>query len=385
MIIGSIYYIAKDFGEWNFKKIIFVIIGILIGLGISFLTPAKENDNLWFVFICGIIGVSGMTLPGLSGSFILILLGNYVLLLVDSVNVLSGVIKDILSFNFDFFKTPKDTLKKYKELSDKVGFLGGKKRKKTQREMTTITQSSKIFMEEYKRYISWLKKLDEAKKLEKTISNIDCYVSNEIAKHLTILQTENFIESGENYKMSLTEKGKMATNINEVHCLAMAEMINDDLFDSLDVYQLVSLFSIFCDMRLSDENKIYSVGNVNCDDIIKSKVKIVKSMFNKYYDYETKHETEFMFNYNIQYDLIELVYNWSKSEDSERCQHLLKDMEQWDIFIGNFSKAILKICNIASELENVCKMTNKYDLLKKIKDVPGILQKFMITNSSLYI
>ena len=106
MIIGSIYYIAKDFGEWNFKKIIFVITGILIGLGISFLSPAKENDNLWFVFICGIIGVSGMTLPGLSGSFILILLGNYVLLLVDSVNVLSGVIKDILSFNFDFSKDP---------------------------------------------------------------------------------------------------------------------------------------------------------------------------------------------------------------------------------------------------------------------------------------
>ena len=47
-----------------------------------------------------------MILPGLSGSFILILLGNYVLLLVDSVNVLSGVIKDILTFNFDFLKDP---------------------------------------------------------------------------------------------------------------------------------------------------------------------------------------------------------------------------------------------------------------------------------------
>ncbi|MFD2566168.1 DUF368 domain-containing protein [Pseudotenacibaculum haliotis] len=108
MIIGSIWYIGKDFGEWNVKNTLSLIIGASIGIGISFLTPAGENDNLWFVFICGIIGVSGMTLPGLSGSFILILLGNYVLLLVDSVNVLFGVITDIvLSWNFDFVDDPE--------------------------------------------------------------------------------------------------------------------------------------------------------------------------------------------------------------------------------------------------------------------------------------
>ena len=106
MILGSIYYIGKDFGEWNIKNITSLIIGASIGLGISFLTPAGENDNLWFVFVCGIIGVSGMTLPGLSGSFILILLGNYVLLLVDSVNVLFVVLKDIFTWNFDFVNDP---------------------------------------------------------------------------------------------------------------------------------------------------------------------------------------------------------------------------------------------------------------------------------------
>ena len=100
MIIGSIYYIAKDFGDWNLKNILSLIIGASIGLGISFLTPATENDNLWFVFICGIIGVSGMTLPGLSGSFILILMGNYVLLLVDSVNELFYVVANLLSAIF---------------------------------------------------------------------------------------------------------------------------------------------------------------------------------------------------------------------------------------------------------------------------------------------
>lgn len=101
MIIGSIYYIGKDFKEWNRKTVISLLIGIVIGISISFLTPAKENDNLWFVFICGIIGVSGMTLPGLSGSFILILLGNYVLLLVDSVNALFFVITNLFTGNFE--------------------------------------------------------------------------------------------------------------------------------------------------------------------------------------------------------------------------------------------------------------------------------------------
>ncbi|MCB0447897.1 MAG: DUF368 domain-containing protein, partial [Gelidibacter sp.] len=102
MIIGSIYYINKDFNDWNYKTIMALVIGIVIGVAISFLDPAKENDNLWFVFFCGIISVSGMTLPGFSGSFILILLGNYVLLLVDSVNALFDTFYEIFGGNFDF-------------------------------------------------------------------------------------------------------------------------------------------------------------------------------------------------------------------------------------------------------------------------------------------
>ncbi|MGG8497491.1 DUF368 domain-containing protein [Tenacibaculum sp. TC6] len=106
MIVGSIYYISKDFADWRLKNGIALLIGASVGLAISFMTPAKENDNLWFVFICGIIGVSGMTLPGLSGSFILILLGNYVLLLVDSVNVLGSVMTNVFSGNFEVLKDP---------------------------------------------------------------------------------------------------------------------------------------------------------------------------------------------------------------------------------------------------------------------------------------
>lgn len=107
MIIGSIYYINKDFKDRNYQTYLSLAIGVLLGVGISFLNPAKENDNLWFVFFCGIISVSGMTLPGFSGSFILILLGNYVLLLVDSVNALYDTFSEIIRGDFGFTTNPE--------------------------------------------------------------------------------------------------------------------------------------------------------------------------------------------------------------------------------------------------------------------------------------
>ncbi len=107
MIIGSIYYISKDFSDWRKMTYLALCLGAALGISISFLDPAKENDNLIFVFFCGMISVSGMTLPGFSGSFILILLGNYVLLLVDSVNALYDTFANIFKGDFSFTQDPE--------------------------------------------------------------------------------------------------------------------------------------------------------------------------------------------------------------------------------------------------------------------------------------
>ncbi len=107
MILGSIYYIGKDFDHWTKKTIPAAFIGLAVGIAISFLNPATQNDNLFFIFLCGMISVTGMTLPGLSGSFILILLGNYVLLLVDSVNALYDTFSELLQGDFSFIQNPE--------------------------------------------------------------------------------------------------------------------------------------------------------------------------------------------------------------------------------------------------------------------------------------
>lgn len=105
-ILGSIYYISKGVNRWNWKTLGMTLLGAAIGLYISFMNPQPPNDNLWFIFFCGVIGVSGMTLPGFSGSFLLILLGNYVLLMVDSVNNLLYVITAVLQGDLSWLSEP---------------------------------------------------------------------------------------------------------------------------------------------------------------------------------------------------------------------------------------------------------------------------------------
>ena len=102
MILASLYFVYSEIDKWKFKTILFFVIGLVIGLTIMLSKPLTENDGLFFVFFCGVISVSGMTLPGLSGSFLLLLLGNYTLLLVDSVNAIYYTLGDLIKMNLEF-------------------------------------------------------------------------------------------------------------------------------------------------------------------------------------------------------------------------------------------------------------------------------------------
>jgi uncharacterized membrane protein len=103
LILASVVFIARRIEQWKSDRIVMLLIGTAIGFGMSFLTHAEQNESYWYVFLCGMIAMSGMILPGLSGSFILMLMGNYVLLMVTSVNSLSTSIAEVLQGNFEFF------------------------------------------------------------------------------------------------------------------------------------------------------------------------------------------------------------------------------------------------------------------------------------------
>ena len=95
LILISIFFIGKRIKKWGYYTLLSFIGGVIIAILFTTISPANENENLLFIFLCGIIGISGMMLPGLSGSFILILLGNYELLLVKAVTELNLTILSV--------------------------------------------------------------------------------------------------------------------------------------------------------------------------------------------------------------------------------------------------------------------------------------------------
>lgn len=77
LVLASTWFVAKDIEGWNWKTVLSFIIGAVIAYYITVVTPAETPTNLLFIFLCGAIAICAMILPGISGSFILVLLGKY--------------------------------------------------------------------------------------------------------------------------------------------------------------------------------------------------------------------------------------------------------------------------------------------------------------------
>ena len=77
LIVASAIYVSRSIKNWNFGTILSGIVGIAIAYSITVISPAEANTSYLFVFISGMIAICAMILPGISGSFILVLLGMY--------------------------------------------------------------------------------------------------------------------------------------------------------------------------------------------------------------------------------------------------------------------------------------------------------------------
>ena len=79
LIIASVIYVAMQIKKWNYKILISIVVGTVVAFFITSITPAStsESPSYIYIFLCGMLAICAMILPGISGSFILLLLGQY--------------------------------------------------------------------------------------------------------------------------------------------------------------------------------------------------------------------------------------------------------------------------------------------------------------------
>lgn len=77
LIVASAIYVARSIEKWDFRTVVAGILGIAVAYIITVISPAEANTSYWFIFFSGSIAICAMILPGISGSFILVLLGMY--------------------------------------------------------------------------------------------------------------------------------------------------------------------------------------------------------------------------------------------------------------------------------------------------------------------
>ncbi|PLX03851.1 MAG: DUF368 domain-containing protein [Marinilabiliales bacterium] len=108
LVLASVYFVGKTIEKVNSSVVIIFIVGTAIAVVLSLINPAAENSNFFYLIICGVVAVCSMILPGLSGSFVLILMGNYQLVAIQAVNnkdlgillpVLIGAVGGLIAFS----------------------------------------------------------------------------------------------------------------------------------------------------------------------------------------------------------------------------------------------------------------------------------------------
>ena len=89
LIIASVVYVVKRIEKVSAKNIVLALLGLAVSFMLSIKSNPYSNDSFIYLFLCGIIGATGMVVPGVSGSHLMLLMGNYELIVTEAIPALS--------------------------------------------------------------------------------------------------------------------------------------------------------------------------------------------------------------------------------------------------------------------------------------------------------
>jgi superfamily II RNA helicase len=282
------------------------------------------------------------------------------------------------------FNIPNEEMKTYFDLQEKLPSLKKNQQKKGRKQLKGLEDKYKKLQEcwNIKHEINNLDQ--DINYLTNCIKNAKNYIFMNIENVLNILENNKLIIKTDN-KINLTTKGIIATHVQELHCLAIADIYEStNGFSNFSVKQLVGLFSCFTNITVSEEFAalVPKTYDANLQYIILD----VKKQYDYYYDLEQEYNIDSGIEYKLHFELVDQLMEWCDCETEEECKIVINDIkENKGVFLGEFVKAILKINNIVTEFEKICEILNNMSLLNKIKQISACTMKYIVTNQSLYI
>jgi superfamily II RNA helicase len=321
---------------------------------------------------------------------------------------------DRLNLCFDTMRTPRNVVEQYMDLQSKKDNYANKKRKELEKEIQKIKDEYKYVEQDLTTLQKYNTKLSELSDLQKQYDCLNNYTYNDVENVLYLLREEGFLDTltsvtkvsevvvdaleSENVKIEstvvvsettekiecLTLKGKMASQLREVHCLVFAKLLEDGVLYNLSTIQLIALFSCFT--NISVQEGVIDFIPYTDDDDVKSIINNINAMFEEYQQTEIDYRINTGADYNIHYDLLNYLEEWTQCEDVDDCKLVLQRLaSEKEIFLGEFVKALLKINNIGAEMEKIAEMVGNIEFLSKLREIPNLTLKYVVTNQSLYV
>ena len=283
--------------------------------------------------------------------------------------------------SLQYTNIPFDIIEKYMELKEKISICSRKQQKKFSRELTNLEGEYKKIHVEYHRRLEVQNIYSEIKKIKKHIEYNENFLSDTFTNMISTLKKYEFVTDDN----KLTSKGLISANVNEIHCLTIGDVIGSELFKECSVIDIICILSIFTNVSVPRQERINNTDELDIPLHVKKIIKNIENIFEQFTDIENQYYINSTDQYNIHYELCEMMYNWVSVKDEKDSLYVYDICKKKGITVGNFTKCILKINNISNELQKACLMINNIELMNKLSQIGDHILKSVTSNQSLYV
>jgi antiviral helicase SKI2 len=285
-----------------------------------------------------------------------------------------------------YIHTPIDICRKFTNLENNIKTAVNKKKKEMQREIENIKT-------EYRYVVEDAKKVNTVDQFELTIIKtekphlqyLENYVREQIGKVFGILLEKRYIcESIDG--IILTEEGKMASKLSEVHPLIWTNCIwkKWNFMMEFNVKQMIGLFSCLTDIKVSQDYKTFVPTTK--DTFLKNTIIELQEEYTKFFDMECMKEMRTGVDYEnvLVFDIIDESMEWCDCITEEECKWFIQTkLSSKEIGIGDFTKAMMKIATIVKEFQ--MSYVENIEWQYKLSQIDNLILKYIATTQSLYV